>query len=128
MMQNMIKVLGLTETTEPLTGNTFDIWKKGFWNCGGRGVGGVGALVTCIADEHSFFDHQRPDGALTTEMMSINAALDIRLNSIIKLRKEEIQSFYMELDQFSRDDHFCFLVAGEFNVKIGQAERMKNFT
>ena len=43
--------------------------------------------------------------------------------------EDEVEAFYTDLEKFYREDHtFYKVIIGDFNAKIGQGERLKNFT
>ncbi|EYC41553.1 hypothetical protein Y032_0564g3526 [Ancylostoma ceylanicum] len=119
-------VIGLTETRRhrPLNA-TFDTGEELFLGtCDSRGVGGVGVLVnTNLAMNIDSFEQLTTRiGRLRLRRCGSMPALTVFVAyaPTSSYDEDEVESFYMDLEEFYREDHtFYKVIVGGFNAKIG---------
>ncbi|KAK6743080.1 hypothetical protein RB195_010382 [Necator americanus] len=116
-------VIGLTETRRRhLLNAVYGTGKLFLGTCDSRGVGGFGVLVnTSMANNIDSFEQvttrigrlrmkrSGPTPALTTFVACTQTSSC----------EEEVETFYMDLEKFCREDHALYkVIIGDFNAKI----------
>ena len=119
-------VIGLTETRRRHPFNAvYDSGEELFLGtCDNRGVGGVGVFVnTSLAINIDSFEQLTTRiGRLRLKRCGSIPALTIFVvyAPTSNYGEDEVETFYMDLEKFYREDHTFFkVIIGDFNAKIG---------
>ncbi|ETN79172.1 hypothetical protein NECAME_18158 [Necator americanus] len=100
--------------------------------CDSRGVGGVGDLVNTSMTKNINSSEQLTTriGRLRMRRCGPTPAWTIFIASALtsSYEKEEVETFFMDLEKFNREDHSSRSYLAISTPKLAREERLKNFT